>query len=77
MDNSLWIASANAKKYEKLKKDIETEVCIIGGGLTGITSGYYLSKEGKDVVILEKYKIGSHTTRKYYGKDYKSTWFIL
>ena len=72
MDNSLWLASgeSQAKKYETLEKDIETEVCIIGGGLTGITTGYYLSKEGKQVVILEKYKIGSHTTRKHNWKNY-------
>ena len=70
MDNSLWIESTKAKSYEKLQKDIETDICIIGGGLTGITSGYYLSKEGKDVIILEKYKIGGHTTRKYNWKNY-------
>ena len=70
MDNSLWIASKNAKEYEQLQKDIETEVCIIGGGLTGITSAYYLSKEGKKVAVLEKYRIGSHTTRKYNWEDY-------
>lgn len=70
MDNSLWIASTKAKEYEKLQKDIETDVCVIGGGLTGITTGYYLSKEGKKVAILEKYKIGSHTTRKYNWENY-------
>lgn len=70
MDNSLWIASTKAREYEKLQNDIETDVCIIGGGLTGITTGYYLSKEGKQVTILEKYKIGSHTTRKYNWKNY-------
>lgn len=46
MDNSLWIASMQGKnqKYESLEKDISTDVCIIGGGLTGLTSAYYLSK---------------------------------
>lgn len=46
MDNSLWIASIQeqVKKYESLEKDINYDVCIIGGGLTGLTSAYYLSK---------------------------------
>lgn len=72
MDNSLWLSSGKgqANKYEALDKDIQTDVCIIGGGLTGITTGYYLSKEGKQVAILEKYKIGSHTTRKYNWENY-------
>lgn len=46
MDNSLWIASmqGQTKRYESLQKDISSDVCIIGGGLTGLTSAYYLSK---------------------------------
>ncbi len=46
MDNSLWIASmqGQVKRYERLEKDINCDVCIIGGGLTGLTSAYYLSK---------------------------------
>jgi protoporphyrinogen/coproporphyrinogen III oxidase len=31
-----------------------TEITIIGGGLTGLTLGYYLTKAGKKVTILEK-----------------------
>ncbi|MCI8345392.1 MAG: FAD-binding oxidoreductase [Clostridia bacterium] len=46
MDNSLWIASmqGKTKRYESLQEDVNTDVCIIGGGLTGLTSAYYLSK---------------------------------
>lgn len=31
-----------------------TDILIIGAGLTGLTLGYYLKKAGKDFVILEK-----------------------
>lgn len=68
MDNSLWISTDKKKNREKLKGRIEAEVCIIGGGLTGITTGYYLSKQGKEVVILEKNTIGSHTSGNTTGK---------
>lgn len=46
MDNSLWISSIEGKKkkYENLERDISSDVCIIGGGLTGLTCAYYLSK---------------------------------
>lgn len=30
------------------------DVAIIGGGLTGLSAAYYLSKEGKRVIVLEK-----------------------
>lgn len=68
MNNSMWIGSAEgqAKRYDNLKENIESDICIVGGGLTGITSAYYLTKAGKKVTLLEKNYIGSHTTRKYY-----------
>ena len=70
MDNSYWISSIkdNKKEYKKLQGKIETEIAIIGGGLTGISCGYYLSKENKDVVILEKNTICSHTSGNTTGK---------
>ena len=35
--------------------DIEkTQIVIIGAGLTGLTLAYYLKKQGKDVLIIEK-----------------------
>lgn len=70
MDNSLWIASADKEKkqYKSLGEDKYADVCIIGGGLTGLTTAYYLSKAGKSVIVLEKDKIGSHTTGNTTGK---------
>lgn len=64
MDKSLWIETCinERKEHEQLKKNMETEVCIIGGGLTGLTTAYYLTKHGKEVVILEKDKVCNHTS---------------
>ena len=33
-----------------MKKD----VVVIGAGLTGLTLAYYLKKEGKNVLVIEK-----------------------
>lgn len=68
MDRSLWIDSCKIKKNSKLESEIDSEVCIIGGGLTGITSAYYLSKLGKKVIVLEKNRIGQHTSGNTTGK---------
>lgn len=40
--------------YPKLKGDIEADVLIIGGGLTGIWNAYILAKAGFKPVVLEK-----------------------
>ncbi|WP_195988314.1 FAD-dependent oxidoreductase [Clostridium sp. D53t1_180928_C8] len=50
------------KQYNYLTKDIETEVIIVGGGVTGSILGYYFSKEGIKSVILEKSRIAHGST---------------
>ena len=62
--NSYWIESVKSEKEEfpKLEKNEKADVCIIGGGLTGITTAYYLSKTNLKVVVLEKYRICEHTS---------------
>ena len=70
MDNSYWISTIeqNKKEYSKLQDKIEAEITIIGGGLTGLTTAYYLTKLGKNVVLLEKDKICNHTSGNTTGK---------
>lgn len=68
MNKSLWIASQKNKERESLKGNIEADICIIGGGLTGISTAYYLCKAGKRVIVLEKNTVGSHTTGNTTGK---------
>ncbi len=52
------------KSYElnssKLNESIQCDVCIVGGGLTGISTAYYLSNldPSLKIVVLEKNRIG-------------------
>ncbi len=66
--NSFWIENFKKKTYPTLDKDLNVDVCIIGGGLTGLSCAYYLSKNNLSVCILEKDKImektSGHTTAK-------------
>ena len=56
------------KDFEKLQENMKVDVCIIGGGLTGLTTAYYLTKQGKSVALLEKDTICSHTSGGNTGK---------
>lgn len=38
---------------------INKDVCIIGGGIMGLAAAYYLSRENKSCVVLEKTDIGN------------------
>ena len=51
---SYWHASASLPVFPPLSHDIETEVAIIGAGLTGITTAYLLKKAGVKVVLVER-----------------------
>ena len=65
---SYWIASTPETHYPSLTEDIKTDILIVGGGITGITTGYLLQREGLDVVIINTDKIATgtsgHTTAK-------------
>lgn len=66
---SFWnLTQNNIIKYQKLEGEFKSDICIIGAGLTGLTSAYYLSKLGMKVIILEKDEIASHTSGANTGK---------
>ena len=52
----------NKKQNPYLTEDIETDICIIGGGVTGAITSYYLSKENIKCVLLEKRRIAHLST---------------
>ena len=50
---SFWMTSATMPSFPKLPAPVHADVCVIGGGIAGLTSAYLLSREGKSVVLLE------------------------
>lgn len=62
---SYWIDSVkeSREKFKSLEEDKTADVCIIGGGMTGVSTAYYLSKTNLKVVLLEKASLCEHTTR--------------
>ena len=72
--SSYWIESSKylGKNYPSILENIEVDVLIIGAGLTGITSGYFLKDSNLKVTIVERNKICNHVSRTLYSKNYKS-----
>ena len=66
--NSYWNENYKGKDFPKLNKNIEVDVCVIGGGITGINTAYYLAGRGLKVAVLEKNKLCSSTTGGSTGK---------
>lgn len=74
--SSYWIESVkDLKNFDKIRCDYTCDVCIIGAGITGLSLGYYLSKAGLKVIIIEKdfmfgQKTSGNTTAKItYGHN--------
>ncbi len=65
---SYWIASTPKTDYPTLQDNVKTDILVVGGGITGITTAYLLQKEGFDVVIIDTSRIAlstsGHTTAK-------------
>lgn len=60
---SLWKAiSSHPIRYPSLKEEIEVDVAIVGGGITGITTALQLVNAGKKVAVIESHEIGEGTT---------------
>lgn len=56
---SYYAATANAHQpYPQLNESIECDVCVIGGGYTGLSSALFLVEAGYNVVVLEAARIG-------------------
>ncbi len=56
------------EKREPLNGDLSAKIVIIGAGITGILTAYFLQKAGKEVVILEADRIAGGQTGKTTAK---------
>ncbi len=57
--NSYYAASQRDKEpFATLTDDMSADVCIVGGGLSGVSTAVELAERGHDVVLLEANRIG-------------------
>ncbi|KAF1065739.1 MAG: Gamma-glutamylputrescine oxidoreductase [Pseudomonas citronellolis] len=56
---SYYAATArDARQYPALEGDVRADVCVVGGGLTGVNTALELAQRGLRVVLLEARRIG-------------------
>lgn len=67
---SIWKGTSEESAFQALNQDIEVDVAIVGGGITGVTTAMLLAREGKRVAVLEAEQIGSGTTHHSTGNLY-------
>lgn len=60
---SIWSKTTDMPEYPSLSGDVTTEAAVIGGGLAGILTAYYLQQRGIKTIVLEADRIGSGQTK--------------
>jgi len=49
-----WADSASLPAFAKLERDLDVDVVVIGGGITGLTTAYLVASAGRSVAVLER-----------------------
>ncbi|MFM9433410.1 glycine/D-amino acid oxidase-like deaminating enzyme/nitrite reductase/ring-hydroxylating ferredoxin subunit [Janthinobacterium sp. CG_23.3] len=74
---SIWMDTASVPAYPPLAGDLDTSVCVIGAGIAGLTTAYLLSREGREVVLIDALGIGAgetgRTTAHFFPPD---EWYV-
>lgn len=58
---SVWMATP-VPEFPALHADARADVCVIGAGISGLTTAYLLTQAGKSVIVLEDGDIASGAT---------------
>lgn len=66
--DSIWQTTAVGPPYDHLTGDIETDVLVVGAGVTGLTCGVLLAEADAHVTVIEARSVGSGTTGGTTGK---------
>lgn len=59
--DSLW-ESVSLPRFSSLDKNITAGICVIGGGICGVSTAYQLAKRGHRVTLVDAFRIGSGQT---------------
>jgi glycine/D-amino acid oxidase-like deaminating enzyme/nitrite reductase/ring-hydroxylating ferredoxin subunit len=61
---SVWMSTADMPRPPRLARDVKVDVCVVGGGIAGLTTAYLLAREGRKVAVLEDGPLaGGETSR--------------
>ncbi len=68
VNESLWMKDQIKNNFPALKQDIDVDILIIGGGITGMMIAYFLKDSDKKIALVEANQIGCGVTSKTTGK---------
>ena len=77
MSTSVWMTTATVPVFQPLAADIDTDVCVVGAGIAGLTTAYLLIRQGRSVVVIDALGVGAgetgRTTAHFFPPD---EWYV-
>ena len=68
-NSSFWKNTDEIKRTNrKFENNMKCDILIIGGGITGLTTAFYLDNSNKSVILIDSKKIGNGITSSSTGK---------
>lgn len=61
-NTSVWSEAASHPDSSKLGTNAKIDVCVVGAGIAGLTTGYLLAQAGKSVIVIDKVSPGQGET---------------
>jgi glycine/D-amino acid oxidase-like deaminating enzyme/nitrite reductase/ring-hydroxylating ferredoxin subunit len=58
----VWSRVELPRNFSQLASDMKVDVCVIGAGITGLTTAYLLQKEGCSVAVLDAWGLAAGET---------------
>jgi glycine/D-amino acid oxidase-like deaminating enzyme/nitrite reductase/ring-hydroxylating ferredoxin subunit len=55
---SIWMSGVDLPSRPALAEDLESDVCVVGAGISGLTTAYLLAREGRRVVVIDDGLVG-------------------
>lgn len=59
---SYWVDSSSMSRYPALDRNLQVDVVVVGGGITGLTTAYLLKRAGHTVAVLDRGRCGGVDT---------------
>jgi glycine/D-amino acid oxidase-like deaminating enzyme/nitrite reductase/ring-hydroxylating ferredoxin subunit len=59
---SFWERTAHKLSTAPLSEDVTADVCVIGGGIAGVTTAYCAARGGRSVVLVDNGPVGAGMT---------------
>jgi len=59
---SVWKDTVVLSRFSPVSEDLDADVCVVGAGISGLTTAYLLGRAGRRVVVIDKGPVGGGET---------------